>query len=801
VSIHDGDMAALPARAVRAAPAGPAPPRRALAAASDPADPAADPRLAPVLDALERRAISALSLDFFGTLWQRAVPHPTAVFAHAAALMSRAGVLPRGTDPRLYLHLRARAEARARRGAPGGEVPLAAIHEALPRTLLGSHPARRAAAASLERAAEAELGAVDPAVAALARRARERGVKVAITSDTYLSPDDLLALLAGGGAGFTPDLVVTSSAAGRNKVGGLHLTVAAALGLAPSRLAHLGDDLDADVIAARRAGLAAFHLAARDEELRVAAAREDALLDDPGAPDAGLSWLRGRAAARAAGGSALPEHARLGAAFLGPVLAGFADFVADALLEGGHPGAVFLLREGPFLAELVGAALDARGAALRLSPLWISRQAAFRAALAELSEASLRAALERRERPTVAEFLRALGAPPGAPALPPDLLGERMEREAVVGRVLDALLAPPVRARLEAGAARQRALLAAHLARAAPWRGPVALVDLGWGATIQGLVARALRAHGAPRPLLGLYLAATPRAAEAALEGGEVRGFLASPGRHDAAAEVVARSPELLEQACLHPVGSTLSWTRGPGGAPEPVLAARAPDPAGDAEREAVREGVRRFQAEHLALARRRFGPIPAARARAILLRLLVRPSAAEAALLGGWRHDDNFGSAGCAPIARAAPDLAGRAPAALWADRGLYWPGGAAALSHGPTADAFAAHALLGLFGPDAPPAAAPAAPLRHQIADAAAALARAVAPGLAERARRLALRRLALREPVVPPLRHRAADAANAAVKRLTPGAHGRARALGDRALAAARRWEARLRGRGLR
>lgn len=791
----------MPAPATAAAPLEPAPLAPPIFSDPDPADPRADERLAPLVELVERREVAVLSLDFFDTLSGRAVPTPPVAFRRVGEVLRASGLLPRGFDPAAFTAVRVsaerRARARARARGRGTEVKLAEIYAELPEELLA--PEHRARAAALEVKVEGALSIPDPAVLALARRAKARGLRVVVTSDTYLSPDDLLAILRAGGASLAPDLVLTSSHAGTCKADRLFGVLVARLGLAPERIAHLGDNYEADVLGARRAGVRAFHFPQGDAALRHARAREDALsLENPG-HDAGLSFLRARAGARASAAPPdLAEAFRLGATVFGPVFAGFADWVADALAAHRCGGAVFFMREGAFLSELAENALAARRDQRRCAPLWISRQSAFRASVATLDEAVIRDALARRTRPTAAELCATFGVAPEEVGLARSRARVPLESEGAVADVVAALLRPAARRRIEASLRAQRALLRAHLAEAAPYPGPVACVDLGWGGTIQRLLARALAADGRSRPLVGLYLATTTRSADLMLDGGVAAGYLASPGRGDRVAELVGRSPEMLEQLCLPPVGSVVGYARGEGGRPVPVLDPYAPDPPGDRSRAAVRAGILHFQATHLTLARRAHGAIPAEAARAIVVRLLTSPSPAEARLLGSWRHDDNFGTAAGGEIAPAcpAPELEGRPPASLFDDRSLYWPAGVAARASARAADVFSAYALLGLFGPGAPPGSDPLAkPLRYRIADQLDGAARRWAPALRERLRRAAVARLRLGEPCVPPLRYRAVDAMNDAAKRVAPGVHGGSKRLVDRALGTLARAEGRL------
>jgi FMN phosphatase YigB (HAD superfamily) len=747
------------------------PPGAAGPAADSPVDPADDVRLAPVLRAIAAGEADVLSLDFFDTLSGRPVPEPVVAFRRVAEALVAAGIAPPALDAAAFVAVRAAAERRARARDPRRvEVSLSEIYAELPASMVP--PARRAAARAVEVAVEAELAIVDPAVVALAQEAQRRGLRVAVVSDTYFSAADLLAILGRSG-GWKPDVVLTSSDAGTGKCDRLFSRLAAAVGVAPPRMLHLGDNREADVLAAGRAGVRAFHFPRCDAELRRVVAREEGLsLATPGL-DGGLAHVRARARWHVA---SVPEplrgHHQLGASVLGPVFTAFADWAVELLAARGAQGAVCFMREGEFLADLLEAAARARGLPLAFRPLWISRRVAFVAGIGRLDAATIRAALVRRSPPTVAELCRSLEVEPHEVGIDEALAARLLVSERLIARVVERLLAPAARALVERRASEQRAMLLEHLAAAAPAGGPLVCVDLGWGATIQRNLHRALRVAGSERELVGVYLAATSRAGDVALEGSEVRGFLSGPGDHEALGELVARSPEVLEQLCTPAVGSLVRFERDGRGDAQPVLASvpwrgREPD-----ERAAVRAGILRFQAQRAQLLAGRGGALELEHVRRILARLLARPTAGEAALLGGWRHDDNFGSAGACPIAP--PVRRGRAAAQAYWDRSLYWPAASLARTDPRAADELAGYALLGLFADGRPEAhRSDAKPLRHRVVDRVEHELRAHAP-LLHRAATWVAGRVDRAGAQEAPLRHRVVDALNARLKSLAPGLH---------------------------
>lgn len=691
----------------------------------DPCDPSADSRLKPLVDLIERRAVDVLSLDCFDTLVGRAVARPTLAFRLMGDALREAGILPAWCASENFMHLRATAEKRARdrlgTHSVVPEVMLAEIYEELTEVV---PPARRAEAMALELEVEARVSIADLALLALAERAQANGIKVAVVSDTYLSGEQLATLLQRSSQGrFKPDLILTSSDNRTNKGHDLFKLLVQRVGVPAGRVAHLGDNHEADVVGARRHGLLAFHFTTSTELERQVLRLEESRATPREASDAGWTYLRNRALWRCENvPDDLAPYFRLGAFVYGPAFTAFADWAVTQMRAFGMKAAACFMREGEFLAEIIRRAAEADGYEVRCAPLYISRQAAFRASLTELDEKVLYGALSRRRPPTVAAFCASLGLSPEELKLSGATSETPLSEETLVNTVFSRVLKEPMRSRVRADAREQRRLLLEHLAEVAPGSEGVAMVDLGWGGSIQKFLHSALVSAGSARPTLGLYMATTPRAAEVMLAGSPALGFITSCGQYERDADLIARSPEVLEQLCMGAVGSTLCYKR-VNGRVEPVLGTRVEDPFADKARAAMRAGVLYFQRQWYALCpRTRRGEAVTELARESIVRSIVRPLSGEAALVGQWRHDDNFGSTDSSAIADAAQAPQGCTAAQLASDPWTYWPGGLAAQTDLQLADELAAHLLLGLFDEASPEPifhVNTALPMRYQAVD----------------------------------------------------------------------------------
>jgi FMN phosphatase YigB (HAD superfamily) len=666
------------------------------------APPAADgdARLAPAFERLASdESVRVLSLDVFDTLLFRKLHEPVDAFPLVAIRLRERGLLADGVTAELFAKLRRAAEERARallrEWGGGAEVTLEQIHQALPASLF-SREVGPAELGEIECEVERELLVPDLEVLALARRARETGRTVIAVSDTYFSERQLRLFMARGPLDPAQvDRVFPSSRYGTGKASGLFSVVLEELGCRPQEVLHLGDNHFSDVVAPRRLGIQTMYFERRPPALERALSSESLQVDAPPRPekgDHGLSALRAKVLHRVEG-SRQPEGLQpfweFGAAVAGPPFAGFAEWVHEQARRAGCSKALCLMREGQLLASLINSTAPPEEG-VTAEPLWLSRQVCARAMIAEGTREELEALWIRRRLPTLREYTAALGL--SLDDLPDSIAKQaarRMDDASFGHEVADAIVADAaLRARVVATSRELRRRILRYVDQLRPPGEPrLLLVDLGWGATIQAVLDQLLRDAGADYDTLGLYLVTSEPAAERLLEGVESRGFLASAGLPQRAADAIMRSPEVLEQICMPDHGSQIDLTEDL----RPVLAKADEFSFQSVQRAAVQQGIAAFAREW----RRYREQVPNAlpplwdgardRLLAMAARAVAAPTPGEAALFGGWMHDENFGSdrvesVVSGPAARA---LAYLEPAGL-VDvpmTELYWPFGLAAM------------------------------------------------------------------------------------------------------------------------
>lgn len=573
-----------------------------------------------------------LSLDVFDTLVWRKAMRPSDVFFQVFARLSAEGALRPGTLPESFAQQRMRAERRARRSTPGGEPTLDAIGACFPEAFLRGVSA--AALARIEFEVECENVRPHHELLALAREFQARGGRVALVSDTYFTAMQIRSL-----TGFDADATIVSCEHGRCKAHGLHAVMLRELKVDAARVLHVGDNEAADVHGAQALGIDAywFRRWPQEWESPVAAEVTDVLTRRAAsvlADDAGVTALRSQILH--ACGSA---HEQWGAAVLGPVLTGYADWVRARCHEEGIGAALCLMREGRVLKQL----LDVEGEGLVSRECFVSRLVARRAAIVEANEDELLAFVHRPSPQFTGRLLEQLGLPAetfGAESqhrLAPD------ELKAFVQRIVQDRT---LRARVRTMAAQARAGLIQHLRHQLPagFRGKVAVVDLGYSGTIQAGLERALRHERVGLQTHGFYLVTGADVERLQAEGAPAEGYLAGNGQPISVAHTFMRSPEIFEQSLMADCGTTLGHESDG----TPILAAHVVPTEQREAILAIQRGLLRW-ATCWSAHRQAYGDgdVETLRLlhRAIAVRSVVRPSPLELELFGGWQHDENFGS------------------------------------------------------------------------------------------------------------------------------------------------------------
>ncbi|TWA80499.1 haloacid dehalogenase-like hydrolase [Azospirillum brasilense] len=598
-----------------------------------------------------------VSFDVFDTLLLRRVETPAAVFDAVARRARAAGLVDEGLTSPLFRLARQEAERQARQAAGdrGGEVELAAIYR---HAALGDADAL----AALELEVEAETLFANPLLLHALRALAERGCPVVLLSDMYLPPDALRGLLRGAGISdrLYRSLYVSCVEGCSKRDGGLFRKLLADHPhLRPERILHIGDDAIGDVTMAQAAGLHTVHYVPppdfarlQERERTLAGLAAGALLP----PVRRLTALAGLGDA--------PDEAfwlAFGTLVLGPAVVGYCHWVVEDCRRRGIGVIAPLMREAHLFAPLMKDWIRQQGYAIRVAPLFVSRQALAPLDFAGMDGERARKILSGRPNLAWDKLLNEVGGAV-SPELAPvaGLTLERLAGQSLPdGRpALEAALAlfnaPERRRRAEELAEETRALAGEHLAERLGRAERVALVDLGARASIPAALV-SLIPDGRRRFHTYLCYAVADVAKRLAM-GMSVSVFC---GGSDVAlifGRILYRTPQILERALTGLSGTTLGYRRDAQGRCIPHT---APPPARGEEARAVallQAGIRRYadllRATQTAEALPETGPalpapgLPDGEASLFpLVAALLMPTEEEARRLGSLRYDYNDGT------------------------------------------------------------------------------------------------------------------------------------------------------------
>ncbi|GGM74819.1 hypothetical protein GCM10012275_51880 [Longimycelium tulufanense] len=620
-------------------------------------------QLARLCSTIAAKSCSIVSFDVFDTILWRRVPEPTDLFTVLGARLRQSGHCATWVDEAAFRAMRIEAEQAARRacGPDSSEVSLLDIWRKMPLSLFGGASEEELVRAEID--LEREFTVVDPDIADVIELVRENDIPIVLVSDTYFTEDQLSYLLD------RPELealrdarVFRSHEHGRDKASGLWRIVLRELGCSPSQIVHIGDNEVADGRVPGKMGVRTVRYQRIDEDLDRVLRRERDYTGpvcgslvmgvDPVEGDFGFTSLRAKTVqARPAAPSAAIDTAwRYGAAVLGPVLTGFAEWVAKKACDTGTRVVWCPMREGELLSELVNNAALARGRKVEAKPLWLSRHVVSVAAFASFDPDTVREFVRRSYELTVRQLLSTLGMRPGDVPSLVNRLDDIIDNHEIASQVTRALTEyPHLERRLSAttAAARERLLRALRDSGALD-HPELTMVDLGWGGTIQYYLAKVLRLAGVDVVPSGLYLATNERSLRLYQDGLRIEGYLGQAGCPEDVVTALSRSPEVVEQCVNALCGSLLDFDDDG----KPLLGPCVGGFDQNAQRRATQEGILAFQEQWHRYVTRAQGNWPDLTGTArhqlgrIMTAALKMPTAAEAGLFSTWQHEDNFGSA-----------------------------------------------------------------------------------------------------------------------------------------------------------
>lgn len=213
-------------------------------------------RLRTFLYTLCLRRYRAVSFDLFDTLLERDVDRPVDVFLRVGDIVLGAGKGERFQKDRIA------AEKAARETAPNGEATLDDIYEVF---VKAGYDRETAEALKVEEVRSELNGCfVKSSMKPVYDAALKRGKTVFLISDMYLPPEVISGMAARCGYEGYEKLFVSNEYGVSKRSGKLFDEVLREYGLSKRDLVHIGDSIGADLLGARKAGIAALPVARKN---------------------------------------------------------------------------------------------------------------------------------------------------------------------------------------------------------------------------------------------------------------------------------------------------------------------------------------------------------------------------------------------------------------------------------------------------------------------------------------------------------------------------------------------------------
>lgn len=601
-------------------------------------------------------SIDVCSFDIFDTYLLRRCTTPDGVYELTSRRIEESRGRPLPVES--FVEHRIAAEARARRAAVetrrSVEIGIEDIYAEFPLRLFGLTRGDIDFLAEAEFEAERTLCFANPDMAALLDAMQKAGVRVGFISDTYWREEHIRRLLESCQPAMTYDFLYVSSAHGAGKAEGLFPLYLREMGINAATALHIGDNEGADIKGSKRAQIRAIYYPQAPESLQAefhsetfafrafcAQERQSRRLDG------GLRTMRRAVMKQLPAASPACQYGRN---WLGPAMAAFDRFVTSRIdeLSGDEKRKVavaYLGRDG-FLPFRIAAQ---RGTASshyveinrRVSVIAGATSVGHLGKLLKsipLVDAAAAKAILKFEPARIDSIFRKNGQP------------------AMSGARFTAALADNITPKEIADhAGRLRGELIAYLRHAIPDFDGVTdlvLVDLGYSATVQKSLRRALDLAGLKTRLHGLYLLTVDDAVDDVPPQDTITGFVSDLVVTPHGKRALLRNIAVLEQICSAPDGSVRSYCDGK------VLRERDPrDSQHVALCAEIQTGTLEFVTQFdAAIDRHGIDPFSdpfraASWCAALLARMLLLPSSSELKLLSPIKHDVNLGTQILAPM------------------------------------------------------------------------------------------------------------------------------------------------------
>jgi predicted HAD superfamily hydrolase len=597
--------------------------------------------------------IELLSLDIFDTLLFRACASPLEVFITLATEAGKQNLLQQEMSPEDFSDIRVIAERTARDKQWNAhhhcEITLDDIYAEVP-----NHIGDIQKIKELELEIEKRYLFINPNVSSLIHTARNKGLKIVLTSDMYLSSLQLLDILsfAGFDTSLLDSLLISCEQCCSKMDGNLYQKLHSLYpDIDKGSILHIGDNWETDIINARKFGIKAIYYGVVPENFKSPYSWES-LRHGTVIPE--IKSLRKLSAASFGSYETAIEYEyhQFGASMMGPLLNALCEWAIDTCLKENIKIINPLMREGYLLGPILETAARSRGIDLTVKPLYISRQAVYLPQMEEFTESELDKLLAIPGLKIKDLFNSLLIHDKLEDFL--DLLDPGVSGEAVISETANVdqnlkyyLLSLSLITRVNQEIKQQRELFKRYIHDLTEGSYQLVTLDIGFYGTIQSAIDRILSKEGIQKKSIHL-LAVSMNQPALISSAHDVRCFLNGNGSERQIAKVIARTPAFLEELSMGEFGTTLAYKQSEdSGHIIPILAVQDSSKHHQFTfKAAVQKGIFAFQ-HYLNYFRGKYN-LELSHYRPLdwalhYHRVIDMPTPHEVSLLGSLYHQDNF--------------------------------------------------------------------------------------------------------------------------------------------------------------
>lgn len=509
--------------------------------------------------------IEGVFFDFFDTFVYRLSDDHCHLFIEVARRLRSLGLIKEDLSDMEFYALRILAEDKARnlfvKHFGSCECSIEDVYRQMQAVLVDT---KKAAKVELE--TERDFCFLNPAIQSLALYLKSCGKKVGILSDTCFSGSQIASILQHNGFPVEKlDLILTSSDVKVSKKSGkLFEEALFRLNGNPVKWVHIGSNVEADVQGAKKAGVKGKYYPKYYPNQNHIVFRETVL-------NARSDWTVSPNAFRflvANWSGHINEKWRVffevGALIWGPPIARYIDWCIEQCRKFNITTVLAFMREAHTLLPVFNKAAEVYEFGVRAVPFFVSRRAINMASLFNISlETLIKGITNLRPEVVTPRWIFDVFELPyhfAKKFLSHYSMDKILDHEEICSLVDSIMRIPECRMLLEKKSLEKRERFLKYMKQCVNDCSTFAIIDIGYNATIQGIIDDILRYNRMNTRTVGLYFATTHNAGRKILSGSIIRSYTGDLGGDFSYIKSFMTCSKILEQSLNSVSGQTLGY-------------------------------------------------------------------------------------------------------------------------------------------------------------------------------------------------------------------------------------------------